>query len=344
MTYSFPQKCLENAQSCSVASFGEQNPDKYFLVIRQEGTGRGLFSIMSSILCWLDFADRHGFVPVVDLENFKTVYNEDSPVNGNENSFNYYFELNNEYSLDSVYTSKNVIFTSNGYPKDYSYSITNVPDLIRTWKKHIQIKPHIARLVDKAERSFTGKILGVHFRGQEMRTAAGHWFPPTKKQMFQAIDRMVDRCGFDQMYVVSEDQRLLESIISRYGSSVHYSDSYRTNGANAYKQYPRHNHRYLLGLEVLVDMILLSKCEGLIHCTSNVAEMAKFLNDGQYCCSIQINNGPNSRFSPLAKFLWYLKYLLPAFAGGFSTSDDVIRFSEKESRELNKTRNLESSV
>jgi hypothetical protein len=342
MANCFPQKYLENAQSCSVSSPGEQNPDKYFLVIRQEGTGRGLFSLLSSILCWLNFADRHGFIPVIDLKNFKTVYNEDSPVNENENSFNYYFELNNGYSLESVYASKNVIFTLNGYPKGYSYSITNVPDLIQTWKKHIQIKPYIARLVDNVERNFTGKTVGIHFRGQEMRTAAGHWFPPTKKQMFHAIDRMVDRCGFEKMYVVTEDQRLLESIISKYGSSVHYSDHYRTTGSNAYSQYPRQNHKYLLGLEVLVDMLVLSRCQGLVHCTSNVAEMAKFLNEEQYCCSIKINNGPNSRFWPLAKFLWYLRNSLPAFAGGFSTSDDVILFSERQNCELKITGNLES--
>lgn len=344
MTCKFSKNSLDNGQPCQISSFGEQNPDKYFLVIRQEGAGRGLFSILSSVLCWLDFADRHGFIPVVDFQNFINVYNEDKPINHNENSFNYYFELKSNYSLDEVYSSKNIIFTSNGYPRGYSYSIGNVPGLFETWQRHMQINRHVLQQVDEVHGKFLGRTLGVHFRGQEMRTAAGHWFPPTKKQMFNAIDRMIDKCGFDEIYVVTEDELLLKCIISKYGSSVLYGNHYRTSGANAYKQYPRQNHKYLLGLEVLVDMLLLSRCQGLVHCTSNVAEMAKFLNNGQYCCLTKINNGPNSRFGPLAKFLWYLRNSLPTLAGGFSTNDDVILFSKNKNYDLENTGNVETGV
>jgi hypothetical protein len=61
---------------------------RYF-VIRQGSRGRGLFSLVSGVICNLDIADKLGSIPVVDFENYKTVYNEVGSVNGTLNSWEY---------------------------------------------------------------------------------------------------------------------------------------------------------------------------------------------------------------------------------------------------------------
>ena len=38
--------------------------------------------------------------------------------------------------------------------------------------------------------------------------------------------------------------------------------------------YPRKNHRYLLGEEILIESLLLSKCDGLTYIKSNVISAA----------------------------------------------------------------------
>jgi hypothetical protein len=319
---------LKNSQECVVKSFGDKNPDKIFFVIRQESLGRGLFSLLSGVICYLDFADRCGYIPVVDFENFKTEYNQEEEIGTTKNAFEYYFLPLNNIKLNEVYSSRCVVFSGNEYPKGYHYTITNIPELYKTYEKYIKIRPEIESLANVPKSSLADKVLGVHFRGPEARTAAGHWFPPSNKQMFKAIDIMLHREAFDFIFVCTEDKRLLNILDEKYPGMVISNDHYRTQGINAYKINPRKNHKYLLGREVLIDMLCLSKCDALISGSSNVSTMSEFINNKHYSATIFINNGPNSNFWPLAKVLWAIKNILPANMGGFKLDQKTIVLTE----------------
>ena len=56
-------------------------------------------------------------IPVVDMKNFSTKYNELNKIKNTFNSWNYYFEPISKYSLEEVYESKSVII-STGVPTD----------------------------------------------------------------------------------------------------------------------------------------------------------------------------------------------------------------------------------
>jgi len=79
-----PPKCLEldslsDIPECGLflKSTGKRDPDGHpIYIIRQNGSGRGLFSIVSSTLCHLHLADRFGLIPVVDLRGVKTEYDD----------------------------------------------------------------------------------------------------------------------------------------------------------------------------------------------------------------------------------------------------------------------------
>lgn len=316
---------LINSQECSIKSFGDENPDRVFFVIRQGVLGRGLFSLLSSVICYMHFAETHGFTPVVDFKNFKTEYNEPNDICGTQNAFEYYFEPVSQFTLDEVYRSKNVVISSNSYPAGYDYTIGNIPNLQGLFGKYIKIRDDIEGLVNIDRFIEQGKVLGVHFRGQEFRTAPGHWFPPTPQQMYKAIDLMLAKASFKYIFVSTEDQRLLDLIVKRYPKMVISNDHFRTAGANAYKIYPRELHKYLLGKEILIDMLTLSRCSALIHCTSNVSWMARYANNQKYDYVTFIDNGPNSLNRLVAKVLWRARYYLPSKWGGFNNSDEFLK-------------------
>jgi hypothetical protein len=303
---------------------GSRNSSVNFLLIQQRSArGRGIFSLLSSVLCYIDIAEKLSLIPVVDFENFPTVYG-DSDVLTTRNSWEYYFNQLSNISLSEVYDSQNVYVTNNRYPSSYDYSVTSIPSLYSVYDRHIMIKDGIVGA--DPLRGDHSKVLGVHYRGQEMRIARGHWFPPAAKQMRAAIDLMLDRDRYERIFLVTESLDQLEEIVSIYGDIVLYTDSYRTRGQNAYEAKYRPQHFYNLGREVINDAVWLSKCGGLVHCTSNVAEFARFLGRGQYRSELFINNGPNSRVYPLYKFLWSIRNMLPAPLGGFSTHDDVLTY------------------
>lgn len=316
---------LKASNNCKLKSFGTENPDEVFYVVRR--VGGGLFSMVSSVLCHLDIAERAGFIPIVDFDNFTTTYN-DGKIDGTENAWEYYFQPVSNYSLDDVYKSKRVIFSDPGYPAGYPMSITHEKRLYDVYRKFMHLKPDVGGDIDAIfDRDFgQSKVLGIHFRGQEQRTAAGHWFPPTKKQMLRITRRTLEKHGFDRIFVVSEESDHVDFLKKYFGDLVFCTDSYRTYGVNAYHQYPRTRHRFLLGREILIDAMLLSRCAGLIACTSNVAEFARFVSHGGYEVQVMINNGPNASNPLIARYLWYIKSCLPESFGGFSSDLDAKNF------------------
>ena len=79
----------------------------------------------------------------------------------------------------------------------------------------------------------------------------------------------------------------------------------------------RKNHRYLIGRENIIDMILLSKVKKIICTNSHLPDASMFMNNLNKINLIKIDNGSNSENLLIAQFLWYIKKNVPSFLGGF---------------------------
>jgi hypothetical protein len=304
--------------SYHIRTFGERNADRAIYVIWRH-YGVGLFSILSGVVSHLQIADSLDMTPVVDMQNFPSHYNEATPIHGVENSWDYYFQPVSNLSLDEVYESKTVIFCQGDFPANKPLTITDNGDLYRVFDKYIRFNSPILDAVSGyADVEFAGhRVLGVHFRGQEFRTAPGHRFPPTQQQMIHRATRLLDAHNFDRIFLVTEEQSYVDVFRDHFGAKLLCADSYRTYNENAYFMSPRDKHKYLLGLEVCKDMLLLSRCDGLLCSSSNVSDLARFLNRGQYDVVDEINNGLNTGNPWLCRYLWFVKQALPEGLGGF---------------------------
>ena len=282
---------------------------QYYVIWRHGG---GFFSIISTVLARLQIADREGLLPIVDLANFASAYQEVQPVKGVTNVWEYYFEPIGEVQAIENYSKQEYFVTDGSHPKLAPMSISASTELLSYWNKYVKIRPEInSSILDDCEYlSISLKTLGVHFRGKEMRTAPGHPFPPTFRQICREIDEALAGGNFEQIFLVTEGKRYLRKFQARYGERLKYTYSFRSNLRNMYKIYPRSNHRYLLGLEILKDTMILSRCGGLISGSSNESEAATLLNNGEFSINIQIRNGTNSNNAFLAKFAWYWKVQL----------------------------------
>ena len=47
---------------------------------------------------------------------------------------------------------------------------------------------------------------------------------------------------------------------------------------DAFKKYPRKNHRYLLGKEIIFESILLSNCNNFLFVQTNVSNFVRYFN------------------------------------------------------------------
>ena len=93
-------------------SYGKENPDKTFYVIRRASCKVGLFSHVMTNMGLVKYALDRGYIPVIDMQNTKNTYLEPDQV-GKVNAWEFYFEQPCGYSLRDIKKSKNVIL-SNG--------------------------------------------------------------------------------------------------------------------------------------------------------------------------------------------------------------------------------------
>jgi len=295
-------------------------------LIRQPVMGRGLFSLVSSVVCHLHVARRFQLTPIVDFSSaFRTEYNdsefEQQDDEGRTNAWEYYFRPVSSLSLDEASRSHRILSSVPSFPDRYPVTISHVQELRDLTCETIHPRDEIIAEVSQFwDRHLNGQhVLGVHYRGQEQKTTPYHPLSPTKEQLIAGIELALEQRQFTRIFAVSEDAGHIESIQSRFGAMVVTTPHFRTRApVNAYRIKPRLQHKYLLGREVLVDALILSRCQGLVSGTSTVSEYVRSINNGSYCIDWVIDNGFNATNQTMAKHLWSIKRRLPDSWGGFS--------------------------
>jgi len=299
-------------------SFGELNKDKIFYLIKRT-PGAGLFSNLTFVLNHMFICKKIGFIPIVDMENYKTIYNEKKKIKNTFNSWEYYFNKLNEYSLDEVYKSKNVILTSNIFYHSFFFFTDKNKDLKNILQNEIKINKILYKTYKKIFSSFGNKkVLGIHFRGTSFKRSPGHTLPATKKQMLKITKKIIKEEKIEKIFLVTEELDYLNFFKQEFGEMLIFLKSaYRSNKNDAFKIYPRKFHRYKLGREILIETLLLSGCDIFLYCGSNVSNVAMSFNINKNQKRFEIDNGLNSKNILISQFLWYLKKNLPADFGGF---------------------------
>jgi hypothetical protein len=309
-------------------STGNQDSNENLIyIIRQNGSGRGLFSLVSSTLCHLHLAERYGLTPVVDFRYTKTEYDDRQFMETDrfkrQNPWDFFFEPVSSFSCESSFENRTVLASSVGFPDGYPRKmlVSHVQELRDIAVKYIRVAPDLAEELEKTKREILSgyRVLGVHFRGQEQKTMPFHPLSPTLAQMFSAIDIAISDHGFNRIFVASEDLDYVDAVLSRYPEKAITLPHFRTRAPiNAYRILPREKHKYLLGKEILFDTFILSACDGLVSSTSNVTEFARAYNNGRYKLDLVIDNGLNAANPKVARHLWSIKNFLPPKLGGFS--------------------------
>ena len=133
------KKYLENISPNRKYSFGKKNKKIKFYVIKRNYNFNGIFSNLIFVIDHIKYAKQNKMIPVVDMENFVTAYNEKNKINNSFNAWNYYFKNISKYKLNEVYKSKNVYFSND--KRINKKEINEDKSLINIFKKFIRINP-----------------------------------------------------------------------------------------------------------------------------------------------------------------------------------------------------------
>ena len=132
----------------SIRNFGDKNPDKKFYVIRIN-FGGGIFSILLYVLHQIKIAESINAIPVIDMENFLTKYNQLNKIKKTSNSWLYYFNKFSKYDLEEIYESKFVIISTGVPTSEMPKSWKDDPEIFNLYfKKYIKLKKEFIRMSD----------------------------------------------------------------------------------------------------------------------------------------------------------------------------------------------------
>jgi len=306
-----------------LSSFGQKNSHKFFYVIKRS-PGSGFFSNFVYVINHIRIAKIYNLIPIIDMQNYKTIYNDDQKLK-KINAWNYYFQNINQYKLSEVYKSKNVLFSSNIFDKKKYF---HLPEINRNLKlknefkkiknKHINVNNNIKKKSEIFLKKFKNyKILGIHLRGTSYKNAPKHHFPIPDNLGIEICKKLIQKYKYDKIFLITEELKYLEKYKNIFGEKLIFYDSFRSYKNDAFKIYPRKLHRYKLGEEILIETLILSNCDGIISNLTNVSSAGIFLSKKKNLIH-NIFLGYNSPNKFLASFLWYIKKNLPSYFFGFN--------------------------
>ena len=265
--------------------------------IKMEPSYSGFFADHNRLLTLLYYADYYGMKPVVEYGEEYT-YREEHPVNGTNNPFEYYFEQPcgigpgqlKEYKGVICSRKENVALAgikhsgrggSYGIPEEYLDALAKVS------KRFIRLNSTVGSMIEKSvlEIKQGKRTLGVHVRGTDFkRNYNGHPICIETSEYLEEAKRVFSQKQYERVFLATDDLQAVGLFQAEFGDRLaYYDDVYRSDGKETVmkSEATRENHHYLLGLEVLRDMMTLAECDGLVAGLSQVSYSARIQKKSQ---------------------------------------------------------------
>ena len=263
------------------------------IIRRNAGDSCGLFSIYTSVLSWLIFADEHGMTPIVDLKTYLSPYLEWWEV-GRKNAWDFYFEQPvANYSLRDFERSKDVQIVYGDSAPDIPsfYDILDDQRSIERWRlvanRYAPLRLEVLERYQNPdfEAALSSGIVGVLARGTDHVNLRlkGHFIQPSFDQLIARADSFLARLPIKtKVYLVTEDVNILGEFKKYYGDRLIISRQHispYTGGAIA-KHVAMTGKRREHGAAYLKAVYDLARCQYFIGGRNNGMKAAMIMSHG----------------------------------------------------------------
>lgn len=288
-------KGYRNPDFFELRSYGQEYPGRIVYHIKEYGCSVGFFAEFLYTLIRLYFAADRGFVPYVDWGD-SCLYYEEGGIQNEQNAFLYYFEpvsdvksiANAAHALEA--TPYHILEVQNCL-NTHGYAVTDeyMNALSGMIKEYIQYNKRTREYLEGGYNELVGnkKALAVHFRGTDYRRQYNnHPVFITLDQEIEKVKEVFQTGKYEMIFLATDEQEAVDAFKREFGECVKcFDDTWRADGGDesvAYSNSKRKNHHYLLGLEVLRDQYMLTRCDGLVCGISNLTLSARMMRKAWY--------------------------------------------------------------
>ncbi|HSX26763.1 MAG TPA: nodulation protein NodZ [Chlamydiales bacterium] len=248
----------------------------------------GFFSSFVGVLNGLIWAEKQGKMPVVHWTEDSYFYQKGG-WNGAQNPWEYYFEPVSPLTykpgdLLHIYCNNPEGFgLCVEFFRDPKYFHKELKSLgKKTIDRYVHIKPEILKKVDLFyQQQMKGKInIGIHLRGTDREGSPKKW--ETAQALLDAAQTLMKKNPHHkyQFFVATDEEAMLELAKKTLKGHIVYCNATRSLDGT-----PIHTPKIgeerkggLLGEEVLIDALLLSKCNYFAHSLSSVGIAVHLFN------------------------------------------------------------------
>lgn len=291
-------------------------PHDQFYIIRNVDIHAGFSALLLYTLNGIRKAQELNAIPVINFnkENTPDFYDSEYGVL----IWNYYFDPISPFSYqqvmdfvstgqigpDQVYvpTSEEVMdahhteenrlatFWASETPENKMQWMTEKRALGREYvSQYLSPKSHIAKKVSEfvATHFEQRYVFGVHIRGTDFNYAQA---TPTETY-FREIDQLIVNKGIThyKVFLATDQTQFLDAFKNKYGTNLICYDALRSADHVAPFR-KKTSNPYKKGEDVLIDILLLSKCDFLLKGPAAVGEVALWFNQRLECNDFALQN------------------------------------------------------
>lgn len=259
-------------------SYGNENPDKTFFVIRRATCKVGLFSHVMTNMGLVRYALEKNYIPVIDMQSNLNSYLEESQV-GKENAWEFYFEQPCGYTLKDISKSRNVILSDGLITEKNEYpdaKITFDIEKYKLWRDFFNKYFHVKKVIKNEAESlwndlFHGeRVVGVLCRGTDyvLQQPKDHPIQPSVESLIEKASEIFSEYNCRWLYLATEDEMAYQKFSNVFKEYLKVTKAKRCENIGAENineiSFGRKNEKFLRGKEYLINILLLSQCNCLI--------------------------------------------------------------------------------
>lgn len=272
------------------------NCEKIYYIIRRDNKSIGLLTYVSIFLGHIAYAVAKGYIPVIDMKNFRSIYLNEEQL-GKVNAWELYFEQPCGIALEDLKQTDKIIYS----PK-YINPISPFSDSLyddnesKFWKI---LAKNFVRLNNKTSEYINEelddlfknkKVLGLLYRGTDYLSLKPkkHPIQPTIEQFVNQIEKSIEEWGdFDALYLATDEKKVFDILCEQFPGKVlvnkrTYYDHFSDITFLAEASFDRENDHYLKGLEYLSSIKLLSSTNSIIAGLCAGTYAANFMKSNEY--------------------------------------------------------------
>ncbi|MDR3347845.1 MAG: hypothetical protein LBN32_04450 [Helicobacteraceae bacterium] len=238
------------------------------------------------------------------MQNYKTPYNQDFPINGTTNAWEYYFKQPLDYTLDEVYNSQNVIVGSGQYfYANVPYSeVTfwknerNISKLANVISENIRFNDTTMNYCKEQYNAIIGdksNVLCVSARSPKYGTSMlGHPLQPTSDELFTKVKEYFERWNMEWIFLSTDCADYINMFKEHFKDKILHIDFSKKMffDINTYayindigeSRQPREVSTYQNTISYISQIWIASKCDSIVCSIANGSAAALEFNNNRY--------------------------------------------------------------